>query len=371
MNENIEIKLSELKAPETINLPLCGYIRKSTIKDSYSSPLTLLTVCNGPLLYTIIIERGMDIGEFYLNNEKVSWDRSLKYLLHPDNVDLAQNNGTGWLNGFYPAIATIGPELFGTPGEGYTLHGSGSYSPADPASVVISFNEKAVSVSADVSIKDELKNTIFNKKVKITSYFNNLSVLREEITKNMSDSVRVLDDGFHIQMCGGFLENGGTYVLPVKSREMLIRDSAPGEADPLYIYPLSTGAVPIRCYQYVPRPVSGLEEITELKQIISDLESEIGVTAEMLLNSERNTAAYVVRPLDCFPRSLIAKEITENQMFAFEPCRTRPNLMSQKITDGEAFFLKPADSSKTQCVIGITKDINTINSLEKIIKSAV
>ncbi len=371
MNENILLMLKELKDSEIVRLPRYGYIKKSTLKDLYGSPLTLLSVCNGLLRYTAIIERGMDIGEVYLNEEKVSWDRDIKYLLHPDNVDLTKNNGTGWLDGFYPAVATIGPELFGTPGEGYTLHGSGSYSPADPASVVISVNDKAVSVSAGILIKDSSHKGIFEKKVKITSYFNSTSFLREEVTKNVSSCVRVLDDGLHIQMCGSFLESGGTYVLPVQSREMLIRDSAPGENDPLYIYPLSAGTVPIRCYQYVPHPVAGLELIPGLGQIMPDLESEIGITAEMLINSERNTAAYVIRPLDCFPRSLIAKEITENQMFAFEPCRTRPNRMSQKITDGEAFYLKPAGSTKTQCVIGVTKDVNAINTLEKIIKAAV
>jgi len=371
MKEESLITLSELKDAETVSLPRCGHVRKDTFRDMYGSPLTILTVGNGLLKFTAIIERGMDIGEVYLENEKVSWNRDLKYLLHPDNVDLAKNNGTGWLDGFYPSVAAIGPELFGTPGEGFTLHGSGSYSPANPDSVTISAGDDSVFVSAVVLIKDSFKNPIFEKRVKITTYYNSASIIREEITKNISPEERVLDDGLHIQMCGSFLENGGTYVLPVHRWEMLLRDSAPRETDPLYIYPLSEGPVPIRCYQYVPRPVRGFELIPELKRIASNLESLTGITAEMLINSERDTAAYVIRPLDCFPRSLIAKEITENQMFSFEPCRTRPNRMSQKITDGEAFFLKPGGFSKTQCVIGVTKEIYTINTLEKIIRSAV
>jgi len=371
MKENVTLKLTALKDAEIVRLPHTGYVQKNTLKDIYGSLLTVLTVSNGLLRYSAIIERGMDIGEVFLKDEKISWNRDIKYLLHPDNVDLTKNNGTGWLDGFYPAVAAIGPELFGTPGEGYTLHGSGSYSPADPSSVVISANDKAVSVSAVITVKDSSKNEIFEKKVKITSYFNSFSFLREEITKNVSCAERVLDDGLHIQMCGRFIENGGAYVLPVHTREMLIRDSAPSEPDPLRIYPLSEGPVPIRCYQYVPRPVAGLESIPELTQTVTDLEAEIGLTAEMLVNTQRDTAAYVIRPLDCFPRSLIAKEITENQMFALEPCRTRPNRMSQKITDGEAFILKPAGYSKTQCIIGITKDINTIDALEKIIKAAI
>lgn len=351
-------------------LPQAGFILKSVFKDSKGSEINILTVCNGLLTITILIERGLDIGEIYLGTEKITWDRSTKYLLHPDNVNLHQNGGTGWLNGFYPAVASIGPELFGTPGEGYTLHGSGSYSPADAGSVAISFDTEEIVVDGTVNIKDRNHNIIFEKGISIKTYLNSTTILREEITKNMSNQARVVDDGLHIQLAGSYMNFGGAYVLPVKRRLLLLRDSAPAEADPLRIYPLSAGKQPIRCYQYIPGPVTGLDEVSELRPLLPLLESKAGITAEMLCNCRKDTASYVVRPLDCFPRSLIAKEADENTMFSFEPCRSRPNRMSQKITDGEAFFLQPHTISKTQCIMGITKDTTAITTLEKLISKA-
>lgn len=352
------------------SLPQACFIQKHILKDTEGAEINILTICNGLLTYTVLIERGLDIGEIYLGHEKISWDRDTKYMLHPDNVDLTQNGGTGWINGFYPAVVSIGPELFGTPGEGYTLHGSGSYSPAAPETVTVSYNDEVFSVEGTVNVRDHNLKIIFEKKISIRSRLHTNIILREEAVKNMSDLTRVLDDGLHIQLAGSYINQGGNYILPVMKHGMLIRDSAPAEADPLCIPPVSAGKQPLRCYQYIPETVSGLDEISELDSWLSALVSELGITAEMIVNTKRDTAAYVVRPLDCFPRSLIAKEINENAMFSFEPCRTRPNRMSQKITDGEAFFLQPHATSKNQCIMGITKDTKTIIALEKLIQES-
>lgn len=60
------------------------------------------------------------------------------------------------------------------------------------------------------------------------------------------------------------------------------------------------------------------------------------MTAEMIVNEERDTAAYVVGPLDKFPRSLSKKAIDE-RIYALEPCKTRPNSLRQKTIDGETY----------------------------------
>ncbi|MNT59491.1 hypothetical protein D3C72_1970080 [compost metagenome] len=92
-----------------------------------------------------------------------------------------------------------------------------------------------------------------------------------------------------------------------------------------------------------------------------------GITAEMIVNRDSSGTGYLIRPLACFPRSLIAKEISDSFMFALEPCRTRPNVMSQKILDGEAFSLEPGDSTLTQCLIGVSRESATICQLEQTI----
>jgi hypothetical protein len=356
---------------ESILLQKGGFVQKKVFKDAFGSTIHILAVCNGLLTFTVLLERGMDIGEIHLGSEKVSWERSEKYLLHPDNVDLAQNGGIGWLNGFYPAVASIGPELFGTPGEGYTLHGTGSYSPADPGSVHITCGEEEIEVEGVVPIRNDAREVLFEKKISYRTRYGYACILRKETTENLSGLVRVVDDGLHIQLNGPFLDRGGRYVLPVRPHRMLLRDSAPPEEDPTLVYPLSAGIQPIRCYQYVPEPVSGLEQFDELRPLLPLLGGKLGITAEMLCDNEENTAAYLVRSLDCFPCSLIAREIGEdNALFSFEPCRTRPNRMSQKITDGEAFFLPPGASTTTQCILGVSKDREAILRMKERIRKA-
>jgi hypothetical protein len=49
------------------------------------------------------------------------------------------------------------------------------------------------------------------------------------------------------------------------AKEHALKDGAPAEDDPLHIPALAKGPEPIRCYQYVAEPVSGLESIEEIK----------------------------------------------------------------------------------------------------------
>lgn len=370
MNNTIKLPLKGMVIAQKYGLQNDGNAVKQLYNDAYGSALNIINISNNMLSFSVIPERGMDIGEILLKAEKISWERNKKYLLHPDNLDLSDDNGTGWVRGFYPAVASIGPELFGTPGEGYTLHGTGSYSNADPDSVNIISDGEKICIEGTIPVRANDGKPIFEKKKALKSLYGSANLLIKETTKNMSEKIQVIDDGLHIQLAGAYTSDGGRYVLPVQVSRMLLRDSAPNEEDPLYINPLKDGRQPLRCYQYIPEPVKGIEKIPEIGAFLPELENPMGITVEMIVNLARDTAAYVARPLNCFPRSLVAKEINENAMFALEPCRTRPNRMSQKITDGEAVFLQPGEETTTFCLIGITKDIKVIDILENAIESS-
>ncbi|WP_424769405.1 DUF4432 family protein [Paenibacillus sp. sgz302251] len=363
--------LSELNDGERITLPTGGSIEKRRFSDEHGGEITVLAVDNGLLEMTILPERGMENGEIRYNGELMSWERNDRYLLHPDQVDLQARNGTGWLDGFYSAVASIGPELFGTPGEGYTLHGTASYSSADPASVFIEWDDDGIRIEGRVACRGYASQPVFVKSVSVYTRWNAFVFLKEETTVNISDRVQTLDDGHHIQLSGSYLQEGGRYVLPTAVRHMLLRDNALSEEDPLRIPPLSAGTWDIRCYQYVPESVSGLEAIEAIAPYMDALYNDAGITAEMIVNEASDGAAFVVRPLDCFPRSLIAKEIGESFLFSFEPCRTRPNRLSQKHTDGEAFLLNPGADAVTKCLIGVTRDKAVIQALEKAVKRSI
>ncbi|WP_419875879.1 DUF4432 family protein [Candidatus Pristimantibacillus sp. PTI5] len=355
---------------EHVDLPYRGSLAKQHIRDLSGSQMSVLTIRNGNLSFTVLPERGMDIGEIFLGEEKVSWDRNNDYFLHPDRVNLQESKGTGWLKGFYGAVSSIGPELFGTPGEGYTLHGTGSYSPAFMQSIFVGYDETGITFEGTVTVRGYADIPVFEKRIRMVTHWGSECILREETTRNVSDTEQTLDDGYHIQLSGPFMHEGGRYILPLPRDEMLLRDSAELEEDPLRIPCRSQGATSIRCYQYVPGAVDGLHSIADIGSYVSTFDSRRGITAEMIVNDHRSAAGFVIRPLSCFPRSLIAKEISDSFMFAFEPCRTRPNRMSQKHADGEAFVLSSGLSDTTQCLIGATRDIGKIEVLEQAISQA-
>ncbi len=330
------------------------------ITDAKRRELHVLSVSNGVLTITVIHERGMDIGEIFYKGEKISWDRDEKYLLHPDSVDLRKD---GWDAGFYGAVASLGPEVFGTPDEIRTVHGTGSYSPADLKSVKVNEDNGKIVVTGSVPIRGYEEKPLYLKEVEIVMEANAASFTRTEKITNLTSETLPIDDGYHIQLCGGFMSKGGKYVLPVRKECMLLRDSAPKEEDPCKIYDYNEELRPIRCYQYEPKEVDLPPEYRKELFGREISRNEPSLTAEMLVNSEETKAVVVVRPLDVFPRSLIAKRNMGEPMYALEPCKTRPNSIRQKAIDGELMYLAPGESITTDILIKILDDKEEIRKM--------
>ena len=328
--------------------------------DKYGRKLHIVTIDNGRMSFTVIPERGIDIGDIYINGEKVSWETPEGELLHPDSVDLKEQGA--WDKGFVASVTTIGPEVFGTPDEIRTVHGTGAYSTVDLCSFCVKESKEEIEVIGTVTIRGYEKNPVYQKEIRIVTKRNSTFLTRYERTINLTDDRQHIDDGFHIQPAGAFVSKGGRYVIPVKTEHMLLRDSAPVEEDPKKIYDYSVSLDPIRCYQYVPEEVRGLEMLP--------LPSTHHVTAEMLVDEGWTMAAVLVRPLDVFPRSLIAKRAMGKPMYAIEPCKTRPNSIRQKAIDGELMYLKPNESIDSWITLGYLMEQKEIMDVASRIEEA-
>ncbi|WP_081956615.1 DUF4432 family protein [Paenibacillus sp. FSL R5-0912] len=364
-----ELTLEQLQPGTRQVLPGGGFVTLTLVTDSFGSHIHLLTISNGRLVFTVILERGMDIGEIWLEAEKISWERDERYLLHPDHVDLSDNEHSGWDSGFYAAVAAIGPEIFGTPDEVRTVHGTGSYSSAQPGSVRLTWDEQQICLEGNVPVRGYGPLPVYAKTVRIVIRYGAATLFREDTVLNLTDVAQPVDDGYHIQLAGAYMSGGGSYVLPVSTAKMLLRDSAPPEVDPLIIYDAETRLDPIRCYQYVPEPVEGLADLPQVRDYCADGGGE-QLTAEMLVNAGQDTAAYVIRSLQCYPRSLIAKRAVSDRMYALEPCKTRPNSLEQKTIDGEVVYIGPHGQSTGWIIIGATRDPQEITTLTHMIRSA-
>ncbi|MDF2586990.1 MAG: hypothetical protein K0S41_831 [Anaerocolumna sp.] len=330
------------------------------IIDKYGRKLHVVTIDNGCMSFTVLPERGMDIGDIYINGEKVSWETPEGELLHPDSVDLKEQGA--WDKGFVASVSTIGPEIFGTPDEIRTVHGTGAYSTVDLSTFCVNESKDEIEVLGNVTIRGYEKNPVYKKEIRIVTKRNSTFLTRFERTINLTDDRQHIDDGFHIQPAGAFVSKGGRYVIPVKSEHMLLRDSAPAEEDPLKIYDYSMPLDPIRCYQYVPEEVRGLEMLP--------LPNTHHVTAEMLVDDRWTMAAVLVRPLGVFPRSLIAKRAKGKPMYAIEPCKTRPNSIKQKSIDGELMYLNPHESMDSWITLGYLMDQKEIKEVAQRIEEA-
>ncbi len=368
MDRENQKRFAELKVGERLELPFGGYVENKLFLDSYGCSINILIISNGLLIFTVILERGMDIGEIFLGEDKITWDRKDEYLIHPDNVNLYENGG--WDRGFYAGIAAIGPEIFGTPDEIRTVHGTGSYSKLDLESVNILWNEEQVCIEGTVPIKGYSTEPVYQKDIKIFTRYKSSLLLRQDSTRNLTGEIKPLDDGYHIQVAGNYVSRGGRYVLPVKQDKMLLRDSAPRENDPFEIYEFNRSLNPIRCYQYIPEPVSGLEEAIGLSDYLNTVQVKGKITAEMIVNSEKTKATYVIRPLESFPRSLIAKRAIDEPMYALEPCKTRPNSLLQKAIDGELTYLEPYGQADSWIIIGVAVSYSEIQLMEYLIEGA-
>lgn len=330
-----------------------AYVALEVTCDAESHPLHTLWVSNGKLCISLVFERGFDVGEVFWLEEKISWERNKKHYLSDVSVDLNQENG--WEKGFFAAMTTLGPQLFGTPDEVRTVHGTGAYSPVDPESLRVVYENEEIRIFAEGYTKGFRGETEYKKEVTMHLNMNSNVFLREENTTNLTENTLPIDDGYHIQLAGEFMAEGGRYVLPVEREQMLLRDSAEKERDPKEIYDFETKLEPIRCYQYVPEKVRGLEKIEGFSEYQQLMEKKENLTCEMLVNKKEDKAVAIVRPLDVFPRTLLAKRNIEGDdpMYALEVCKTRPNSIRQKAIDGELMYLKGGESIRSVVAIGI------------------
>ncbi|WP_081972174.1 DUF4432 family protein [Paenibacillus borealis] len=365
-----ELTLAQLQPDIPQKLPEGGFVTLTVVTDRFGSQMHLLTISNGRLVFTVILERGMDIGEIWLDAEKISWERDGQYLLHPDHVDLTDNEHSGWDSGFYAAVAAIGPEIFGTPDEVRTVHGTGSYSPALPESVRLTWDEQQICLEGNVPVRGYSTLPVYDKTIRIVTRYGAATLFREDTVRNLTDAAQPVDDGYHIQLAGAYMSGGGSYILPVSPGKMLLRDAAPPEGDPLTVYDSGTRLDPIRCYQYIPGPVEGLADLPQVRGYQAAAADDQELTAEMLVNAGQDTAAYVIRSLQCYPRSLIAKRAISDFMYALEPCKTRPNSLEQKTIDGEVVSIGPRGQSTGWIIIGASRDPQEITTLAHMIRSA-
>jgi hypothetical protein len=73
MREIYNVQFDELEVGARMDLPPGGYIEKILFRDRYGSNINILLISNGVISFTVLLERGMDIGEIFLRQEKITY----------------------------------------------------------------------------------------------------------------------------------------------------------------------------------------------------------------------------------------------------------------------------------------------------------
>ncbi|MEM7369124.1 MAG: aldose 1-epimerase family protein [Bacteroidota bacterium] len=142
VKENIH--LDEWSASHT-DLPLDTdaqwSIKKHTLHGGKQEGVDMIELDNGAMRITIIPTRGMSIYDVSYGGLRLGWNSPVKEIVHPQFIDMEDNGGLGWLEGFNEWMTRCGVEFAGHPGEDngrlLTLHGKIGNIPTSEVQVVI------------------------------------------------------------------------------------------------------------------------------------------------------------------------------------------------------------------------------------------
>lgn len=113
-----EIWLRDFRVSEQDNLRLEGSadwsISKRTLQGGPSANIDVVTVDNGALSFQVLPTRGMGLWKGTFRGKPLGWHSPVRFPVHPNLVNLADQQGTGWLTGFNEwmcrcGLGAIGP----------------------------------------------------------------------------------------------------------------------------------------------------------------------------------------------------------------------------------------------------------------------
>lgn len=116
-------------------------IEQIQLKGGKQAGVDLIKVDNGALQFSVIPTRGMNIFDIQYEDIRLGWDSPVKEIVNPAYIQLEDNNGLGWLEGYNEWMVRCGIEFSGHPGMDsdrlLPLHGKIGNIPASEVQVII------------------------------------------------------------------------------------------------------------------------------------------------------------------------------------------------------------------------------------------
>ena len=133
-------EISNKTLPLDTDIP--WHIKKYTLHGGMQEGVEIIEVFNGKLTMKIIPTRGMNVLNVQSGDVQLGWQSPVKQVVHPQFVNLEENNGLGWLYSFNEWTTRCGMAFSGHPGMDngrfLSLHGRMAHIPASEVTIKIS-----------------------------------------------------------------------------------------------------------------------------------------------------------------------------------------------------------------------------------------
>ena len=191
-----------------------------TLHGGRQEGVQVIDVDNGAMKFTIVPTRGFEVWKAQAGKLRLGWDSPVTEILHPGFVNLLDNAGRGWTNGFGGWVVRGGLASFGDPvmdgGQQLTLHGHVDYIPASFVSVRYRSGPVPRLVFRGV-VKDE---QVFGPQLQLTSEISTpigkAEVAFDDTIANTSDAPQEMEALYHTNFGMPLLGAGAEFVAPVK-----------------------------------------------------------------------------------------------------------------------------------------------------------
>lgn len=359
-----DLHLPEFRVESGGELELSGSskwsISRRTLRGGVSEGIDVIDLDNGAFRISVLPTRGMGLwrGEFHGAEHEsipVGWQSPVKRPVHPAFINLAERNGIGWLSGFHELLCRCGLAFNGPPGldeetgTEMTLHGKIANLAAHCVEARIS-SEGAGKLSV-TGIVDETM--MFGPCLRLKSTLEteagaNWIRIRDEVT-NLAGEPAELELLYHTNLGRPFLEEGATFVAPIRSVTPQTARAAEGMDD-------------------WTRYLKPTDAYTEQVYFVDLLTDDVGKTTVMLKNSGENlglSLKFNRNQLPCFTVWKNTRLEADGYVTGLEPGLNYPNFKARERADGRVMTLQPGESHTMEIEMAVHASRESVAEIEE------
>ena len=333
-------------------------IRKHRLRGGLCDGVDVVELDSGAMRCTVVPTRGMGLWRAQVGDLRLGWQSPVRGPVHPKFVNLYEDGGLGWLDGFDELMCRCGLESNGGPvydEQGrllYALHGRIANSPAHLVAAAFDPEQREISLMGQV---DETR--LFHNKLRLTSTV--IMPLGEPRLKivdtvtNLSAEPGELQLLYHTNFGSPLLESGSKLLAPAK----------------MVIPQTSRAAEGVAEWDVYGPPESGYSEMVNFLELLGDGN---GNTEVLLKNARSDTGVSLLfntRQLPTFTQWKSTQAIEDGYVTGLEPGVNLSNPRTFEKAQGRVIELAGGESRSFELEIAVHTTSGAVSAAEKRIAS--